>query len=211
MAKKSNRIRFVRSTAEKLKLPPGEARADYWDLTVPRFGVRIGQRRAKSTWQVRYTINGAKRRDKVGQVVRMGLADARKAADAILSKVDYGLDPRLEALRDLKALTFDQLVEECRKRHGEAKRSWKSDPIRINRDLSPAFGHKLAAAVVDADIEKVLDGMKARGVTVGATRTFLTARAIFRWGVMKELIARAHGRHSVAIRDRAPQSVPERG
>lgn len=193
MAQKSNRIRFGPTTAEKLKPPPGEARADYWDITMPRFGVRVGRRRR--IWMVRYRLNGEKRRDKIGFIGPpprgLSLADARKKADALLAKVDYGLDPRLEAPKDLKALTFDQLVDEYRKRHGETKRSWKSDEIRIKRDLSPAFGQKLAAAVTDADIENVIDTMKARGVTVGATRTFETARAIFRWAVKKKLVPRA--------------------
>lgn len=191
--RKSNRLRFGPTTAEKLRLPPGEKRGDYWDITMPRFGVRVGRRRR--VWIVRYRFNGEKRRDKVGFAGPpprgISLADARKKADAVLANVDLGLDPRIEAPKDLKALTFNQLVEEYRKRHGESKRSWKSDETRIKRDLAPEFGNKLAATVTDADIEKVIDAMKARGVTVGATRTFETARAIFRWAVKKKLLLRA--------------------
>lgn len=193
LAESSNRRRFGPTTAEKLKLAEGEARAEYWDVTMPRFGVRIGRRRR--IWMVRYRLNGEKRRDKIGYVGPpprgISLGDARKRADALLAKVDFGLDPRREAPKDLKTLTFDQLVEEYRKRHGQSKRSWKNEETRIKRDLSPAFGSKQASAVTDADIENVIDTMKARGVTVGATRTFETARAIFRWAVKKKLLQRA--------------------
>ena len=193
MRQRTNRIRFGPTTAEKLKLPPGEDRADFWDVTMPRFGVRIGQRASRRAWQVRYNFHGEKRRDKIGYVGPpprgLSLADARKKADAILTKVDYGIDPRLDAPLDLKALTFNQLVEEYRKRHGEKKRSWSSDKIRIERDLKPELGAKPAAAVTDADIEKVMDNMKSRGVTVGASRTFETVRAIYNWAIKKKLVA----------------------
>src|SRR5678809_660478 len=97
--------RLTSFNVSALEPRPGEAQTDFWDLLLPRFGVRVGRRRARSTWQVRYSLNGQKRRDKIGVVLRMGLSDARRKADAILEKVDQGRDPRFERSSRPEALT----------------------------------------------------------------------------------------------------------
>src|SRR5262245_45322783 len=97
--------RLTATNVSTLRPRAGERQTDYWDPTVPRFGVRAGKRRR--VFVVRYVLGGKKVRQKIGLVGSMDLADARKAADAILEKVDDGLDPTGGAPRNLKRLTFD--------------------------------------------------------------------------------------------------------
>ena len=184
--------RLTATNVDKLKLEAGEDRTDYWDSVMPGFGVRVGKhKRRPRVYMVRYYFDGPKGREKrrefLGLVGDVDLAAVRETADALLTKAARGIDPRAlpaDPQPTPAALTFAELADAFIAAKREAGlRSWKDYEIRIKRDDFDDIRDKLAGAVTDEDIENIIDKMKARGVTVGASRTFETVRAVYNWGL----------------------------
>ena len=65
---------------------------DYWDASLPRFGVRVSPGGRKA-WVVFYRHNGRARRMTLGVYPHMVLADAPYALALALHRVELGTDP----------------------------------------------------------------------------------------------------------------------
>ena len=83
-------------------------------------------------------------------------------------------------VEDLAAQFFDQYAKE--KRTGTRQRQ------ALVKDVLPIIGRAKAAAVTRRDIGRITERMTARGVTIGASRTFEIVRKMFNWAVEKGLI-----------------------
>ncbi len=84
------------------------------DATLKGFGVRVsrsGTSNAETkTFFVRYRVGKRMRRLTIGDVDRIGLADARAKARAVLVKVDDGDDPAVARAVARRAETFGESV-----------------------------------------------------------------------------------------------------
>ena len=72
--------------------PPDRGQCDYWDPTLPGFGLRVSFG-GKKVWVVRYRVHRRLRRMTLGAYSVLGLADARQRAKAALLQVCSGSDP----------------------------------------------------------------------------------------------------------------------
>src|SRR4029434_2304582 len=72
-------------------LKPATVRIDYWDESLPGFGLRITPDGQK-TWTVMYRFGGRKRRNTLGAYPALSLADARKLAREAQRSVRLGID-----------------------------------------------------------------------------------------------------------------------
>ena len=81
-----------------LKLEPGE-RTEYFDATMPGFGLRISHPTPKNpwgrqSWMIMYCFHGAQRRDTLGRYPGLPLKEAHVRAGETFESVDRGVDPR---------------------------------------------------------------------------------------------------------------------
>ena len=132
-------IKFTAKSVNAIKLPV-VGQVDYWDQTMPGFGLRVSASGRKS-WIAMYRHEGVKRRMTIGTCPPLSLADAREIADDTLRDAGKGRDPAAVKKAGRKAETFRELAEAYVERYAKKrKRSWKKDEQAIERDLNPAFG-----------------------------------------------------------------------
>ena len=65
-----------------------------WDDDLPGFGVRL--RGDRKTYLVQYRVGSQQRRESLGDVRKVKLEDARKAARHRFAKVELNIDPRAD-------------------------------------------------------------------------------------------------------------------
>src|SRR5690349_13202509 len=88
-------MKLTNDVAKALTLPPGKTDHIVWDPSLPGFGARV-RNGSKRTWVVQYRIAGRQRRESLGDVRRVLIEDARKAARKRFAQVDLGVDPGAE-------------------------------------------------------------------------------------------------------------------
>ncbi len=180
-------IRFTVRSIEGIK-PPATGQKDWWDASLPGFGLRVSAAGRKS-WVVMYRYAGVKRRLTLGAYPALPLASAREKAADVLRAVAHGADPAAAKKADRKAETFADLAEEYLERHAKPKkRSWRKDERTIARDLNPRFGRMKASAVARRGVIKLLDDICERGAPIQANRTLEILRKIYNWGVGREIV-----------------------
>src|ERR1700730_18624779 len=123
----SRRIHFTDRSLKAIKPPPRPKQLDYFDQSLPGFGLRVSYNGRKS-WTVLYRCNGVKGRLTLGRFDLMPLADARERARAALRAAANGVDPAAQKYRDREAPTFKNLVERYIEEYAKPrKRTWKKD------------------------------------------------------------------------------------
>ena len=174
-------------TLEALK-PLARGQVDYWDASLPGFGVRVSPGGRKA-WVLMYRIGSRKRRLTLGTYPPMMLADARDEAKAALLTVQKGSDPAAEKFEWRKAQTFAQLAELYLEKHAKPnKKSWRLDEKALWRDVIPRLGNRRAREITRRDIRDLLDDIKARGSPIQANRTFEIMRKLFNWAIAEDYL-----------------------
>ncbi len=174
-------------TLEALK-PLARGQVDYWDASLPGFGVRVSPGGRKA-WVLMYRIGSRKRRLTLGTYPPMMLADARDEAKAALLTVQKGSDPAAEKFEWRKAQTFAQLAELYLEKHAKPnKKSWRLDEKALWRDVVPRLGNRRAREITRRDIRDLLDDIKARGSPIQANRTFEIMRKLFNWAIAEDYL-----------------------
>ena len=176
------RIRFVDRSIQSLK--PLERRVEYWDDTLPSFGIRVSPAGRKSphgrkTWIVSYRRpSGSMTRLKLGTFPAVTLAEARLKAKAYLGHVEIdGRDPVGERHAERDAETFDQLAEIYMRKWAKQvsangrprKRSWREDERQINLYLLPAWRHRKVKDITRRDVRELVEGIAERRLRKGTT------------------------------------------
>ena len=186
-------------TARSLPPVPKDKQIDYWDDSLPGFGMRISPGGTR-TWTVLYRYNGTKRRMKLG-VYRgavtdaaggpadgervLTLANARDAAREALRKAEKGLDPASEQrARNAPTDTVEDLAHEYIEKHAKPKkRSWFKDEQILNAEVLPVIGRKRIGDVTRADVRAVLEPIIARKAPIRANHTLEIVRKMFNWSI----------------------------
>ncbi len=182
-----NSMRFTVRFIGAIK-PPASGQKDYWDASLPGFGLRVSAGGRKS-WVVMYRHEGLKTRYTFGTFPAMQLAAAREKAQDALRAVAHGANPAGSKKAARNAETFADLADEYLERHAKAKkRSWRKDALAIERDLLPRFGSMKAKAVARRDVLKMLDEIVERGAPIQANRTLEILRKIYNWGIAREIV-----------------------
>ena len=158
------------------------------------FGVRLraGGARVRRSWIAQYRAGGRTRRVLIGSVEKVAPPDARKAARAILAKVELGGDPqgakaemRREAARTVRSVVDSYL---------DAKRSeLRPELFRITKLYltGPYFRslHPLAVtAVTRADVATAVRSISNKHSATTASAARRTLSAFFGWTIAEGLL-----------------------
>ncbi len=182
-------VNLTARTVESLKSPPPKQQIDYWDDSLPGFGVRVSYKGTK-TWIVMYRYNGRLRRHSFASAAEMDLAEARKLARRKLIGVDDGEDPGAAKAAARKVQTFAELATEYLERHAmPLKRSWKQDKQIIDKDLLPRWKHSKPSDISRADVRALIESVVDRGAPIQANRTLALVRKMFNFAIGSEWVA----------------------
>jgi integrase len=183
-------VKMLARTIDQRTPPPASGQVDYWDESLPGFGIRVSAA-GRKTWTVLYRLPGnpRKRRMTIGTSPPVSLAEARAKAKDVQHAASKGVDLGAEKKAARKAETFRDLatlyLERWAKRH---KKSWKKDEAITNRDLNPSLGAYKVQEITRADINGVLERIIDRGAPIQANRTFEILRKMFSWAVSQDFI-----------------------
>jgi len=174
----SRRVKFADRSLKAITPPPKPKQLDYFDASLPGFGLRVSYNGRKS-WIVLYRCNGVKGRLTLGRFDVLSLADARERAREALKAATKGEDPSLRKDRDRESPTLKQLVDRYIEEYAKPrKRTWKKDQRLLERNLVPALGRKKAHLVTRADLRTELSKVKYRPAPIEANRTFEVVRRL---------------------------------
>jgi integrase len=174
--------------------PDAASQVDYWDESLPRFGLRVSPG-GRKTWIVFYRHNGRMRRMTLGVYPHTSLAEARSKAKDALHAVDHGSDPATTKAEERSAETFADLAREYAERHAKFKRSGRED-LRLlygspqkkktgKRPHEPIVNRWGAMKVKDItrrDVRALLDDIAQRA-PIMANRTLALVRKMFNFAI----------------------------
>lgn len=182
-------INLTARTVDSLKPIEAAPRIEYWDDSLPGFGIRLSTDGRKS-WVLMYRFQGRQRRLTLGTFPALSLADARLKAKEALLEAARGTDPASVKAAERTAETFEELSEEYLTRHAKAKkRSWKEDERIIKRELLPRWKNLKAKAIQRREVIHLLDGIVDRGAPIQANRVLALARKVFNFGIQRDLVS----------------------
>lgn len=182
--------RNVMSLAPK----PGEPRAEFWDLAIPSFGLRVTRptvknKRGRRSFFVMYrTPEGRRRRLTIGSYPAFTLAQAREQAREKLRLISESVDPQ-EVPPMERSVTFADLAAEYLERHAKRKKeTWRDDERRLRVELLPEWGPRPAREISRRDVILVLDRVADRGAPISANRLRALISMVFNFGIGRDLV-----------------------
>ena len=171
-----------------MALRTDRAREEFWDTVTPGLVLRVSGGSGAKTWAVRYRINSARRRQKLGNYPRLSLAQARAAAREVLRKADSGEDPAQEcADRKAGRYTFKELAAEVLEARAiRTRESTRRERARlVGKELLPVWGHRSVADITRREVVHLVEGIAKRGAPVVANHTLSLIRLIFNDGLRR--------------------------
>jgi integrase len=206
-----NRSTFTPFALKRIPIPPSTGgrvvQKDYWDSTVPGFGLRISSTGTR-TWTMlarvlrhgrptlsRLTIGRYAEKD--GDGGGLTLATARRRAYEFKESIKRNEDPRAvketaqqEMLRRSRH-TFETVVEEFLRVHHPVNKT-ALRPASLRRYKLVLAGPDLAhwrtrpiASITRRDVLDALHRMQARGLGVSCNRALAALRVLSRWAVQR--------------------------
>lgn len=178
----------------------------YRDSMVVGLELRVTKGGSK-TWAIVYRrkSDGRRRRFTLGTFPNLSLDEARTRAKGELAAVARGADPAGGVQERKEALTFRELSEEWRVRHGQVNKGWRSlkdNMSMLNRHVLPEIGDMKAGEITKRDLIRLFDkvaatpdarkikkGKTPRRTTHRANRVYELVRSIFRWGIGRDIVA----------------------
>ena len=181
--------RKLTAAAVERFLAPVSGRIEYFDATLPGFGLRITATGHKS-WIFMYRHGGKVRRLTLGSYPKLGLKDARDLARRAVNRVAEGRDPaserqeRQEAEVDTVEAVAEQFVRLYAKRK---QRSWEVTKQYLDRDILPLWGKRPINSITRGDVLHLLDGAMADGKETKANRLHGHLNKFFNWAGISTL------------------------
>ena len=85
-------------TARAAVLPAGKTDHVFWDDDLPGFGARLrgDRKRCSTSWLVQYRVGSVQRRESLGDIRKVKIEGARKAARKLFAQAELGVDPAAE-------------------------------------------------------------------------------------------------------------------
>jgi integrase len=172
-------VKLTDRSAAVLVLPAGKTDHVFWD-DVPGFGVRLrgDRQRCSKSWLAQYRVGVRQHRESLGDIRKVKIEDARKAARKLFAQVELGIDPAAEKAKARAAAAATLTMGSVADRYLAAKRpdlrpnsyaqaaSYLADhwrPLR-NRPLDGVARADIAARVQDlANTRGRIAAARARG------------------------------------------------
>lgn len=201
--------------------PPETGQVDYFDTTMPAFGVRVSHAGARSYFVmtrvqrklVRLTLGRAKGKE---EEPGLSLKDAREKAGEWSDLAARGIDPRQLKTQerteneDRARNTFKVVGERFMRQYVEIRlaASTKRDyQWALFGSDTAAWANRPVASISRADIRAVLDAMLERGAPRGANKMRSYLSKFFNWCAEKDLIEVPP---TSRIKAPAPKAIGER-
>ena len=165
--------------------PPRAGQADYFDQGSPGLALRVSYGGAKA-WTYFYRRYGKLHRLSLGRYPGMSLPEARDAWRAARLAVSKGESPA--HIRPTTADSFAAVADEWLKRDQAHNRSAAEVRRVIERDINPAWGDRLIAAITRRDAIELIDRIADRGALTMARRIHSHLHRLFRWSVGRGII-----------------------
>jgi integrase len=178
-------MQFTKATIAALEVPADKNDTIEWDDTMPGFGVRC-RAGGSRTWIIQYRIGGQQRRESLGDVRKVDLAEARRIARQRFASVQLGKDPREPRAPKLSLL---QAIELYQARTVVRPSTFKKRDYVLRTLWRPLHGWPLAS-ISRADIAGVLESIAAERGRATAGRARTTLAALCAWAVQRDLIDR---------------------
>jgi integrase len=184
-------MRITQAAVEKMRAP-AEGRVEYWDTTLPGFGLRVAAAGRKS-WQVFYRVNGKQVRETLGTLATVPeVAAARALARQSMQKAQAGINPAAER-QAIERATLGAVLDRYLERYA-AKRMrpdyYKETRRALDVDVRPALGAKPIGEVTRREIRELLERIVDRGSPSHANHVLSYLRAALNWAVSNDLIER---------------------
>jgi integrase len=164
---------------------PRAGQADYFDQGFPGLALRVSYGGAKA-WTYFYRRYGKLHRLSLGRFPAMSLGEARDAWRAARLAVSKGESPA--HIRPTTADSFAAVADEWLKRDQGQNRSAAEVRRVIERDINPAWGDRLIAAITRRDAIELIDRTADRGALTMARRVHSHLHRLFRWAVGRGII-----------------------
>lgn len=172
---------------------PSSGRVDYFDLTLPAFGIRVSSSGAAS-WFVFYRIDGKQIREIIGRYPGKDLALAREEAREKLRLVDRGLDPRQEEARRnalearQRAETFGTIAQQYQTAKLSKRRAGDQMWRAIERDLMPHWRDTPIRQISRSAVMARLDAIETDAGPYARNRRAALLSAFFNFALDRELV-----------------------
>jgi integrase len=174
---------FTKAAVAALEVPTGKDDTIKWDDTMPGFGVRCRAGGSK-TWIAQYRIGAQQRRKSLGDIRKVDLTEARKAARQIFASVELGQDPQAKAA---PKLSLKQAIDLYQAQTVVRPSTSRKCQHVLGTLWQPLHSRPLAS-INRADIAALLETIAVeRGrATAGRARIMLAALCV--WAVKRGLV-----------------------
>jgi integrase len=180
------------------KLAPKKTLIEYWDKTLPGFGVRVMPSGFKSFF-VMFRLGTVQRRLSLGRADPEKLAATRKQAKEILDGAKKGRDPSV-AIEEKRANTFAKLAEDYIREHVRpTRKDAREVEAVIRKELIPIWGNRAIADISRREAAALIKTIKLRGGErkpgqkkrksggpSGARHAFAAGSHMFNWAIGQE-------------------------
>jgi integrase len=208
-------VKLTDAAVQKFKVLPG-ARVEYFDATLPGFGLRVAgptprTPQGRRTWVLFYRYRGEQRRLSLEPPYpALSLAEARKRAGDALALVSQGIDPAVAKAKSKEPVakpdSFATVVETYLTRGLEKKDRAPRYVVETRRNFTnhvlPRWGSKPLAEIVRKDVIAMLEDIAengtdrktdgktvhAAGGPIAANRVLAAVRALFNWSIRRGLV-----------------------
>jgi integrase len=208
-------VKLTDAAVDKFKAPPG-GRVEYFDATLPGFGVRVAGATprvpgGRKTWVLLYRYRGEQRRLSLEpSYPALSLANARKQAGDALALVSQGIDPAVVKAKAKEPITepdtlgtvVDTYLSKGLEKKDRAPRYIVETRRNFTNHVLPRWGEKALSEIARKDVIALLDdiaehgterkvaGKKvhAAGGPIAANRVLAAVRALFNWAIRRGLV-----------------------
>jgi integrase len=204
-------MKFSTTSARQLTMPAGKRDHIEWDPELPGFGLRL--RGDTRRWVVQYRVGRQQRREGLGDVRKVGLEDARKAARQRFAQIELGVDPaaakaKARAAADAARLTLAVVSE----RYLDAKEGVvRPATLRAAKwhfeGLWKPLRKRPIEAIRRADVAARLAEIAKANGRVSAARARTALSALYGWA-MREGLCEAN---PVVATNDPGEGIPSRG
>ena len=172
--------------------PDGKDDVVIWDDAMPGFGVRL--RGGNRTFLVQFRVGGQQRRARLGDVRKITLEEARKAAKRRFAQAALGQDPaadrRMAKIRAAaERMTFGVVVERyLATKKSQLRPTSYADAERYLVRHWAALRDWPIAAIKLANVAAVLQTITSKHGPVSAARARANLSALFTWAIGEGLV-----------------------
>lgn len=180
---------------DRVKVAQG--REIHHDTTIRGLALRVSHT-GKKVWQVTYRMPGSRQKHVYDlgpySKTHLGIAEARKRAQALLEGVQHGIDPKAKPPEPEAVLTLNKLADAYITRYAKAtgKKTWDRDKELLDRHVLPKLGERAAVEIRKRELIELLEGVARVGVKkpapIAANRTLAVLKTMYKWANRVDLL-----------------------